>query len=416
MRVCFVVIVIVNSVHNERVSSGTEILLWREQWRAIASAATQTTRAAAFRGHVHRAKPFNLVRASATTPAFAIVNGVGASAIQVAAEKVTKRGRRQCVLAREGRLHEWLVAAARTAWSHPRVTSGIQPLRHPCNFCALDAGNISTKRDEVSVILRVDVCSEDLTHRDGPLVMRDHGANKVDRVVTAEAYAHIGVHRTVGLDKCRSTGSIDVSTAVTQFVAGILLAMRVFVATMRPSTMTAMRVFVAIMGSRSRADALRVLGKPFCFQPRIQSFDLAILLHADVSAKVNEAVKRCRVPHFHARQLLHEHFAHLERAAVVRDHAAHEVDRGIAAKANSHSEVHSHIHRIPQFQGIGTFGASASHLRVVPWGICWFLVRGAHPLCANAAGLTSGARYGNSGGAGDDGKALELAARLLAEI
>ena len=142
----------------------------------------------------------DLMQCSASASAAAIINGVGTSAVRVTAEEVTKGGNQQRVFTREDRLHQRHAAATLAARSHRRAVAGTQPSRHPRDLRALQTGDVGTEPDEVRVVLRANACSEHIAHRNSALMVRDHAANEVDRVVAAEADAHAGVHRAVDLE------------------------------------------------------------------------------------------------------------------------------------------------------------------------------------------------------------------------
>ena len=102
------------------------------------------------------------------------------------------------------------------ARAHTHTHTHTQTLTLTHRYPHLHAGDVGAERGQVRlggpsvgvcrVRVRVEVRGgppvggEHRTHRHGALVVRDHAAHEVDRVVAAEAYAHPGMHRAVDLE------------------------------------------------------------------------------------------------------------------------------------------------------------------------------------------------------------------------
>lgn len=87
---------------------------------------------------------------------------------------------------------------------------------------------------------------------------------------------------------------------------------------------------------------LPVLGQPF-----LHPGDFLFLRGDDVLREF---------PDFRIGAVLEHHFRHVDRALMVRDHAAHEIGVGVAAKGDSHIPVHFRVRRLERLGGIGRLG------------------------------------------------------------
>mmetsp|Transcript_104382 Transcript_104382/g.319610 ORF Transcript_104382/g.319610 Transcript_104382/m.319610 type:complete len:235 (-) Transcript_104382:899-1603(-) len=97
-------------------------------------------------------------------------------------------------------------------------------------------------------------------------------------------------------------------------------------------------------------------------EPQPHASEFTLLLRLDVIAEVHQPRNRAILV---ARQLIHQHVAHVNSPLVVRDHAAHEIDRRVASEADGHALVHPCVGLVPQFKSRRAQGPTATHVRLV---------------------------------------------------
>jgi len=169
-----------------------------------------STSALALRRNVHYGEAFNVMQC----PASMLLNDSLALAHEVSEKGMTEAGCRKHVFAGHCGLSCHHTCRTLLARSHGRVLSHGKPLRHPCDFCALQAGDIATQLGEVGVWICFGEILQNRTHGDGPSMMGHHTAHEVHIVLATEIYGHATMHFTVCIDECHGRKALRFPTPI----------------------------------------------------------------------------------------------------------------------------------------------------------------------------------------------------------
>ena len=140
--------------------------------------------------------------------------------------------------------------------------------------------------------------------------MRDHAAHKVHIGIAAEVNHHVGVHAVIA-------GTVGGRRGVARAAGPRLLA---------------------------------AFSKPL-----IHHGDLAFLRRDNLLGQLAD---------LRVLAVLQRHLGHVDRALVVRDHAAHEIDVGVSSELRSHPRVHLVVHGAIRGRGRTVIGRGAGGHRV----------------------------------------------------